>query len=56
MIAILIKVLAFCGACSWVSCILPSQHGNSFVQLFLDAANVFGGNIHRGKNKDDARV
>jgi len=35
--------------------LLPSTHSNSFVQLFLDAANLFGGNIGKGKNKDDIR-
>jgi len=56
MLVIAIKVLAVCGACSWLACVLPSTHANSFVQLFLDFINVFGGNIGKGKNADDPRA
>jgi len=52
---LLIKVLAFCGACAWVAAFTPSTHSNQFIQILLDFINFAGGNIHRGKNKDDTR-
>lgn len=55
ILSLLIKVLAVCGLCAWVSAFIPSTHSNRYVQIALDLLNLAGGNIYLSKNKDDPR-
>jgi len=52
---VLLMFFAGSGICSLGCAVLPSNHKNSFIQLLLDAANMWSFNFNKAENKDDAR-